>query len=80
MLVRGDFVGGVDVPVLIEQIQQTPNISVKRRTQVVEVHGENRLETISIRCGDSAQVDRVPASALFIFIGAVPEPTGSMAL
>jgi thioredoxin reductase (NADPH) len=72
MLVRGDSLAVSMSQYLIEQIQQTPNISVERRTQVVEVHGENRLETISIRCGDSAQVDRVPASALFIFIGAVP--------
>jgi len=72
MLVRGDSLAVSMSQYLIEQIQQTPNISVERRTQVVEVHGENRLEAISIRCGDSAQVDRVPASALFIFIGAVP--------
>jgi thioredoxin reductase (NADPH) len=72
MLVRGDSLAVSMSQYLIEQIQQTPNISVEPRTQVVEVHGENRLEAISIRCGDSAQVDRVPASALFIFIGAVP--------
>src|SRR6266851_4913394 len=72
MLVRGDSLAVSMSQYLIEQIQQTPNISVERRTQVVEVHGENRLEAISIRCGGSAQVDRVPASALFIFIGAVP--------
>jgi thioredoxin reductase (NADPH) len=72
MLVRADSLAASMSQYLIEQIQQTPNISVEFRTQVVEVHGENRLETISIRCGDSGQTDRVAASALFIFIGAVP--------
>jgi thioredoxin reductase (NADPH) len=72
MLVRSDSLAASMSQYLIEQIQQTPNISVEFRTQVVEVHGENRLETIAIRCGDSGQTDRVPASALFIFIGAVP--------
>jgi len=72
MLVRGDSLAASMSQYLIEQIQQTPNISVEPHTEVVEVHGENRLETLSIRCGDSAQVNRVPASAVFIFIGAVP--------
>ncbi|PYT23549.1 MAG: fused response regulator/thioredoxin-disulfide reductase [Acidobacteria bacterium] len=72
MLVRGDSLANSMSRYLIDQIRQTPNIAVELRTEVVEVHGENRLETISIRCGDSGQVDRVPASALFIFIGAVP--------
>ena len=72
MLVRGDSLGSSMSQYLIDQIQQTPNIHVGFHTQVVEVHGENRLEAISIQCGDSGQVDRVPASALFIFIGAVP--------
>src|SRR5437879_1089672 len=72
MLVRGDSLANSMSRYLIDQIRQTPNIAVELRTEVVEVHGENRLEAISIRCGDSGQVDRVPASALFIFIGAVP--------
>jgi thioredoxin reductase (NADPH) len=72
MLVRGDSLAVSMSQYLIEQIQQTPNISVEFRSQVVEVHGESRLETIDIRCGDSGQTDRVAASALFIFIGAVP--------
>ena len=72
MLVRGDSLANSMSRYLIDQIRQTPNIAVEFRTEVVEVHGENRLEAISIRCGDSGQVDRVPASALFIFIGAVP--------
>jgi thioredoxin reductase (NADPH) len=39
---------------------------------VVEVHGEERLEAISIRCDATGSIDRVPANALFIFIGAEP--------
>jgi thioredoxin reductase (NADPH) len=72
MLVRADSLANSMSRYLIDQIRQTPNIAVEFRTEVVEAHGENRLEAISIRCGDSGQVDRVPTSALFIFIGAVP--------
>jgi thioredoxin reductase (NADPH) len=73
MLVRGDSLASSMSQYLINQIKQTSNIHVEFHTQVVEVHGEERLEMISIQCGDSGQVERVPASALFIFIGAVPK-------
>jgi thioredoxin reductase (NADPH) len=72
MLVRGDSLASSMSQYLIDQIMNTPNIQVEQRTQVVEVHGQERLEAISILCADSRQVERVPASALFIFIGAVP--------
>jgi thioredoxin reductase (NADPH) len=72
MLVRGDSLASSMSQYLIDQIKQTSNIHVAFGSRVVEVHGENRLEAISIHCGDSGKVDRVPAAALFIFIGAVP--------
>ena len=73
MLVRGASLASSMSRYLIDQIKQTSNIHVEFGTEVVEVHGEERLETISIQCGDSGEVERVPASALFIFIGAVPK-------
>jgi thioredoxin reductase (NADPH) len=57
---------------LIDQIQQTPNIQVWTRASVAEVHGDSRLEEISVLCLDTKQVERVPANAMFIFIGALP--------
>jgi len=72
MLVRGDSLAASMSQYLIDQIKQTPNIHVQFKSRVAEVHGESRLEAISIHCGDSGQVDRVPAIALFIFIGAMP--------
>jgi thioredoxin reductase (NADPH) len=72
MLVRGDSLAASMSQYLIDQIKQTPNIQVQFKSRVEEVHGESRLESISIHCGDSGQIDRVPAVALFIFIGAMP--------
>ena len=37
-----------------------------------DVHGDNHLEEISVLCSDTNKVERVPASAMFIFIGALP--------
>jgi len=72
MLVRADSLAASMSQYLIDQIKQTPNIHVQFKSRVEEVHGESRLEAISIHCGDSGQIDRVPAIALFIFIGAMP--------
>ena len=72
MLVRGDSLSASMSQYLIKQIKDTPKIAVETRTQVVGVHGEERLEALSILCGDSGQTDRVPATSLFVFIGAEP--------
>jgi thioredoxin reductase (NADPH) len=39
---------------------------------VAEVHGKSHLEKISVLCSDTNEIERVPATALFIFIGAEP--------
>jgi thioredoxin reductase (NADPH) len=72
MLVRGESLSATMSQYLIDQIAQTPNIRVDTRTSLVEVHGEDRLEGITIRCGHGGRTERVPATALFIFIGAEP--------
>ena len=72
MLVRGDSLSSTMSQYLIDQIKQTPNIQVETRARLAEVHGGERLEAISILCGDSRQIERVPVSSLFVFIGAEP--------
>ena len=72
MLVRGESLAQTMSQYLIDQIEQTPNIKVETRTHVVEAHGEDRLEAISIACGQSGAISREPATSLFIFIGAQP--------
>jgi thioredoxin reductase (NADPH) len=72
MLVRGSSLGATMSQYLINDIAQTPNIRVEYGTRVVAVHGEERLEAISLSCTSSGAVDRVRASSLFVFIGAAP--------
>ena len=55
---------------LIDQIKETPNIQIWAHASVAEVHGETHLEEISLLC--SNKIERVPATAMFIFIGALP--------
>jgi thioredoxin reductase (NADPH) len=72
MLVRGENLGATMSQYLINDIAQTPNIRVEYRMEVVAVHGEDKLEAISISCGSTGTVDVVPATGLFVFIGAEP--------
>jgi thioredoxin reductase (NADPH) len=72
MLVRGDSLSASMSQYLIDQIKKTPNIQVEAHSQVVEVHGDGHLESISIHCTDSGKTETVPTSLLAIFIGAEP--------
>ena len=72
MLVRGASLSATMSQYLIDQIRQTAKIQVETRAQVVEVHGEERLEAISIHCADSNVTERLPANSLYVFIGAEP--------
>jgi thioredoxin reductase (NADPH) len=72
MLVRGPSLSATMSQYLIDQIKRTPNIEVETTACVVEVHGQERLEQISIHCQESDETSRVPASSLYVFIGAEP--------
>src|ERR1700740_3007521 len=72
ILVRGDSLSSTMSKYLIDQVQETPNIQLWTHARVAEVHGDSHLEEISVLCSDTNKIERVPASALFIFIGALP--------
>jgi thioredoxin reductase (NADPH) len=72
ILVRGSSLASTMSQYLIDQIKATPNIQLWTHASVAEVHGESHLEEISVLCSDTNKVERVPASAMFIFIGALP--------
>ena len=72
MLVRGESLAATMSQYLIEQVQATDNIHIEYRTRVIEVHGADRLESVSIICDSSGDVNRMPANSMFVFIGAEP--------
>ncbi len=72
MLVRGKSLSSTMSQYLIDQIGQTPNISVETQSRVLAVHGQEHLESIEIKCDLSGETRQVPATSLFIFIGAQP--------
>jgi thioredoxin reductase (NADPH) len=72
ILVRGASLSSTMSKYLIDQIQQTPKIQLWTHASVAEVHGESHLEEISVLCSDTGKTERVPATSVFIFIGALP--------
>jgi thioredoxin reductase (NADPH) len=72
MLVRGSSLQKDMSQYLIDQIDSTPNITVRTRCSIVEAIGTERLESLAIQDLDTGQVETHPAAALFVFIGASP--------
>ena len=72
MLVRGDSLSATMSRYLIDQIEKTLNIQVWTHAAVIEVHGGTHLEEISVQCSDTNTVERMSASSMFIYIGALP--------
>jgi len=70
MLVRGESLSATMSKYLIDEIERTSNIEVEKQTQVTEAIGEERLEGLKLR--NPAGDHTVPASSLFVFIGAAP--------
>jgi thioredoxin reductase (NADPH) len=70
MLVRGDSLAAKMSQYLVDRIEQAPNISVRLHSEVAAVHGDDHLEAVTVR--GPAGEERLPATAIFIFTGAVP--------
>jgi thioredoxin reductase (NADPH) len=70
ILVRGDGLSASMSKYLIDEIGRTSNIVLEPRTQVLEAIGEERVEALLLK-GPKGEY-RVPASSLFVFIGATP--------
>jgi thioredoxin reductase (NADPH) len=72
MLVRGEGLSESMSHYLVEQIERTSNIAVETHTSIAEVIGAEHLEGLVLRDATTGECRSVPASALFVFIGAQP--------
>jgi thioredoxin reductase (NADPH) len=70
MLVRGEGLSVTMSKYLIDEIARTSNIVVESGTQVVRAEGNGHLEALTLQ-GPGGET-RVPATSLFVFIGAEP--------
>jgi thioredoxin reductase (NADPH) len=72
LLIRGDDLAKSMSRYLVDQIERNDSIEVLRHSQVVELGGERELESVTVADTRSGERTRLPARALFVFIGAVP--------
>ena len=72
MVVRGSSLSVSMSQYLINQLKQTGNIQIEFNSSVVEAHGNDHLEAISVLCSTTNEVNKVAANSLFIMIGAAP--------
>jgi thioredoxin reductase (NADPH) len=71
MLVRGSGLTAMS-QYLVDRIEETPNIEVLTHTSLAAVHGEGRLERVTLANAESGERCEMPADGVFIFIGAAP--------
>jgi thioredoxin reductase (NADPH) len=72
LVVRGDSLERSMSYYLIQQVAAIDNIRVRTNTQIVEAHGADRLESLTLCDGKSGARETVPAGHMFVFIGAEP--------
>jgi thioredoxin reductase (NADPH) len=72
ILVRGPSLESSMSYYLVQQIANIANITVRTCTEVIEAHGEEHLEQLTLRDNRTGAVETVDAQYVFIFIGAAP--------
>jgi thioredoxin reductase (NADPH) len=72
LLIRGGDLAKSMSRYLVDQIERNDAIEVVRHTQVVELNGERELESVTVEDTRTGERSRLPARALFVFIGAAP--------
>ncbi|WP_217576052.1 FAD-dependent oxidoreductase [Streptomyces sp. GbtcB7] len=72
LLVRGATLAASMSYYLIQQIEQTPNITVRTGTVVEGAHGTDHLEQLTLRDTVTGHTELVDTQWLFVFIGAAP--------
>ncbi len=78
LLVHGPSLDESMSQYLIDQITASPAINVLTSTRVVEVKGKTNLEAITTTNTITGETQVLPTTALFVFIGAMPQ-TGWLA-
>ena len=72
VLVRGASIEQTMSQYLAERIHATANIKVAVHSEVARVDGTGHLQSVTIRNVTTGEEQTVPATAMFIFIGAIP--------
>ncbi|MEM7344387.1 MAG: FAD-dependent oxidoreductase [Chloroflexota bacterium] len=72
IMIRGESLQSSMSTYLIERIEASPKIHLATRTEVTELHGDDRLTDITTTDRATGLSNRSECAGLFLFIGAVP--------
>ena len=72
IVVRRDSLRDTMSQYLIDQIEKTPNIRLRPRTEIERVEGEGHVERVALTSLDDGSCRVEEADALFVFIGTRP--------
>jgi len=59
-------------PIMLKRAQENPKISFKTPFEVLEVHGANKVDSLTLRNTESGAVEQVRADGMFLGIGHQP--------
>ena len=72
VVIRGDDLNKDMSHYLVCRIEETPNIEVRKRTEVTGMEGHKWLETVCLTNRETGETEKLSCPAVFVFIGAVP--------
>ncbi|WP_456599489.1 FAD-dependent oxidoreductase [Blastococcus sp. SYSU DS0616] len=72
LLVRGSSLRRSMSEYLVQRIEVSERIEVRIGTEITRAEGGEHLERLHLRCNATGVVEAVPASWLFVYIGAAP--------
>lgn len=72
ILIRGESLASSMSDYLIQRIERLPNVELLTHTEVVSVHGEEKLESVTLVNNRTQGQSQLEISDMFIFIGAQP--------
>jgi thioredoxin reductase (NADPH) len=72
LLVRGDSLEKSMSEYLIAELRGKPNVSVRLGVELIDGGDEDQLQAVFVRDRLSGAVERIPATGLFVMIGAEP--------
>jgi thioredoxin reductase (NADPH) len=72
LMIRGEALETSMSRYLIDELDQRPQVELITCCEVAELHGEDGLESVTIRDGNTGERSELAVKALFVFIGAAP--------
>jgi thioredoxin reductase (NADPH) len=72
VLVRSEGLADSMSRYLIRRIEDSPNITLHTRTEVIGLDGDTRLEEVTWRCATDESIETHPIGHVFLMTGAVP--------